>query len=351
MPPLNILVSSTRQWNPGDEFIRYGVKNLLFKVTGTDHNWLLWNRNPDLMTRFWEDSRLRPDFLSNSMRSPSLDIVDLVVFAGTPEWTGGVVDPIYRELLQYPDKPVLVLGVGSGGPNLRLEPYQREVLRRENVFVSTRSKELAQEINQNLEMEKALALPCPALLCSKQTSQDTPPSQKIGLILQSSSVINQAIDEELVQRALRYLERNQSKKIEIICLYIDEFMRFSRLCKSTGVRYSYEPQEYLSLFSEYSAIVATRLHGAIASLSCGVPAALISKNNYRLESAQRMYGDQLPMLPIEEALDWAIQLSPSEVEQKRKSIFQFKAGLHNQYSELLADFFGKYVFHPKKQIS
>src|ERR1700730_9064305 len=97
---LNILISSTRQWNPGDEFICKGVKRIMSQVTGTSHNWLLWNRNPDLFLKRWEDARLRTDFLTNSQREPMLDVTDLVVFAGTPEWTGPAVSRVYRELLR-----------------------------------------------------------------------------------------------------------------------------------------------------------------------------------------------------------------------------------------------------------
>jgi len=46
---MNILVSSTRQWNPGDEFIFFGVQNLLKEaLKGQRINWILYDRNPDL---------------------------------------------------------------------------------------------------------------------------------------------------------------------------------------------------------------------------------------------------------------------------------------------------------------
>ncbi|MGL5096371.1 MAG: hypothetical protein ACRDD1_12330, partial [Planctomycetia bacterium] len=114
MKRLNVLVSSTRQWNPGDEFILKGIRRLLARHLGLDHNWLLWNRNPDLFVDRWNDARMRTDFLTNSLRDPALDAVDLVVFAGTPEWLGRPVERIFRCLLTHPRVPVLALGVGSG---------------------------------------------------------------------------------------------------------------------------------------------------------------------------------------------------------------------------------------------
>jgi hypothetical protein len=198
-------------------------------VVGTGHNWLLWNRNPDLFINRWQDPRLRADFLTNSLREPVLDLVDLVVLAGTPEWTGPSVSRIYRELLRFPHVPLVALGVGSGSPDIGLADYEREVLQRDNVLLTTRSQELAERINSLLSAPKALALPCPALFCTD--GAPSPRSRpRVGLILQSSTVENQCIDEELVQRLLAALRRRKGQPgLELICFYVDEWMRFARL--------------------------------------------------------------------------------------------------------------------------
>ena len=40
-----IIYSATRQWNPGDEFILFGVRRIFDTVVGK-HNVVMYNRNP-----------------------------------------------------------------------------------------------------------------------------------------------------------------------------------------------------------------------------------------------------------------------------------------------------------------
>lgn len=52
---MHILASTTRQWNPGDEFILLGVRNLIGEAT-----WSIFNRNPEIKNK--------PRTLDNSWR-------------------------------------------------------------------------------------------------------------------------------------------------------------------------------------------------------------------------------------------------------------------------------------------
>ena len=42
----NVVFSSTRQWNPGDEFIQFGCQNLMSNLI--NFNSILFNRNPQI---------------------------------------------------------------------------------------------------------------------------------------------------------------------------------------------------------------------------------------------------------------------------------------------------------------
>ena len=44
----NILISTTRQWNPGDEFIMMGALCILKNLYGDILNPIIYNRNPDI---------------------------------------------------------------------------------------------------------------------------------------------------------------------------------------------------------------------------------------------------------------------------------------------------------------
>jgi hypothetical protein len=342
MKRMNILTSSTRQWNPGDEFIRKGVEYLLKSILGPDHNWLLWNRNPDLFVNRWADGRMRTDFLTNSMRDPALDVVDLVVFAGTPEWFGQPVERIYCSLLTRPEVPVLVLGAGSGAVMPQLAPHEIEVLDRNNVFISTRSLDLAEGINAQLSTPKAIPLPCPAFYSVEKPSA-SPDRRRIGVIVQSSGTTNQNIGEDLVEDLIAALRDAQGKiDLDIVSFYIDEHMRFSRLGLKHPCVYSYEPDHLLAQLSGYSTIISTRLHGAIAGLSAGVPSILLAEDgNVRLRSTQRLFGDWLPILPVQEAFGVAAQISPEEARQRSIEILSFRTNAFGDLTHRVRNFLAK----------
>lgn len=339
MKRMNILISSSRQWNPGDEFIRKGVERLLQSILGPNHNWLLWNRNPDLLMNPWADCRMRTDFLTNSVRDPALDVVDLVIFAGTPEWFGQPVERIYRSLLTHPGVPVLVLGAGSGTAMPQFAPHEIEVLDRENVFICTRSFDLAECLNAQLSTPKTIPLPCPAFYSAGEPGAWND-RQRVGVIVQSSGAVNQSIGEELVQSLISALRDAQGKiDLDIVSLYIDEHMRFSRLGLGHQCVYSYEPDHLLAQFADYSTIISTRLHGAIAGLSAGVPSILLAEeDNFRLRSTQRPFDDLLPILTVQEAFRVVAERSRDETRRRSIEILSFRASAFDNLRQKVGEF-------------
>ena len=336
---LNILISSTTQWNPGDEFIRFGVKNLLQSYIGVDNNWLLWNRNPDLFVDAWIKPKISPLMLANSLKSPSLDIVDMVVIAGTPEWRGPSLEPVYRDLLRYSNIPLMMLGLGAGTAEVELTQAERLVMRRDNTLITARSRGLAATLNQQLGIDKVRALPCPALFCADTEDTAHMKTLPIGLILQSSSVNNQSISENLFKKILCCLESIPIDDLAYIAFYIDEFMRLTRLSDGRPVIYDFEPASYFSVLKSASWILSTRLHGAIASLAVGTPAILIAENNYRLESAQEVFGDILPLMSPEQAFGVTHTLTSDQQRAWTQKILSFKLDVRNRYHDILSQFF------------
>ncbi len=49
--PLNFLMSTSRARNISDEFLTYGVRNLVDQVTGERNNYVIYNNHPDLHTQ------------------------------------------------------------------------------------------------------------------------------------------------------------------------------------------------------------------------------------------------------------------------------------------------------------
>ena len=70
----NLLFSTTKQWNPGDELILKGVRNLL-----PPHVFLMFNRHPHINF----NSRNGDNSYYFGMGD---EIIDHIIFAGSPEY-------------------------------------------------------------------------------------------------------------------------------------------------------------------------------------------------------------------------------------------------------------------------
>ena len=88
---MNILFSTTRQWNPGDEIILHGVLNLM-KATVGEFNPIIWNRHPSI-----NPNNMNLDNSFSVLRH-DLSAIDYVVIAGSPEWLGGRLHALYKEI-------------------------------------------------------------------------------------------------------------------------------------------------------------------------------------------------------------------------------------------------------------
>jgi Polysaccharide pyruvyl transferase len=344
-PTLNVLISSTRQWNPGDEFILMGVRRLLESVLGPRLHYILWNRNPDLFLDRWANPRLRPTLLTNSAVEPALDVMDLVVLAGSPEWSGPPLERVYRELLRYPHVPLLTLGAGGAGPGFVLSEMEREVYLRPNSLIVCRNPMLAAEVNDQLGTPKARLLPCPALFCSPETtprSADSFASVRPALGVQGDTVDNQACPKSLVDRFKAFLSDDpEASRFGYVAHYIEEFLRYSRLGRSRDIFYSYEPFDYVAYYRNgVRLLITSRLHGAIASLSCGTPASVIEFGSHRVSDAVQPFEGLLPSLDFEESLNRCRDLTPQECASRSVEIMAFKERTFRVYQDVLTTFLG-----------
>lgn len=340
-PVENILVSSTRQWNPGDEFIWFGVRRLFEASFKPPFNYLLWNRNPDVFIDGWANAQIKPRLYSNCLVKPAIDLIDRVVLAGSPEWLGPPLIDVYRSLLIHKEVPLYAIGVGSGQAEVFRNDAEHEVLSRENSIVICRQKSLRDNLISE-GVKKVFALPCPALFSAasfKDCASLEDKKGKIGLIVQSDAVPNQAVPASVYESCKNLLRSSQIKDYEthLICFYTDEFLKFSRLYPDMPVRYVYQSEDYEKILLDYDVIISTRLHGAIHALSMGIPSALVSQGNFRVEATAAMFEELLPVFPnFEDAYGWA-------AEQQRKCTFaefagkiaRFKAKVFDQYQALL----------------
>jgi hypothetical protein len=314
-------------------------------VLGSRPHYVLWNRNPDLFLDRWALPHMRPTMLTNSAAEPALDVMDMVVLAGSPEWSGPPLERVYRELLRFPDVPLLALGVGGAGSGFRLSPVEREVYSRRNSLLVCRNPQLAADINDQLGTRKARVLPCPAFFSSPETTPRAAESfarSKPVLGVQGDTVDNQSCPSPLVDRFKAFvLDERRSRGFGFVAHYIEEFVRFSRLRRDRDLFYSYEPFDYVAYFRDVPRLLITsRLHGAIASLSNGTPAFAVEFGSHRVADAVLPFEGLLPSLDFEECLDRCRDLTPEECARRSAAIMAFKERTFAAYRDVLSAFLG-----------
>lgn len=339
MKVLDVLVSSTRQWNPGDEFIDIAVRWLIRRHWPGPINWHLWNRNPDLSVHPTDDWRIRDNIVSNSVCSLDPACIDIVVFSGSPEWLGPRLDPIFDFLAKYQNIPLALVGVGSASPLPDLKPDQAEVLRRPSTVIITRSSILEDQINLALGQDKAVGLPCPAVLAAPELVAGHS-SDIVALILQAPDVGGQAIAAEHFEE-IRRLVALQEGAFEIVSFYEREYAVLRREFPDVLIRYTDNASEYVDILSSYGTIVSTRLHGALLGLALGIPTALIERSDFRVNSARSMFGKLLPSLTVDEALSWELGVNEGNRAKFRQDIGAFKQRLASEYSRHLNNLFAQ----------
>ena len=350
-----ILFSTTRSWNPGDEFILFGIEALLVPLCGA-FNPVIYNRHPDLhLPRILLDRSVNlkkgqqtvtinpyeilrsriPNLHDNSWRGLfDLGLFDLVVFAGTPEWMGAMVEPLTAALGESA-VPVIHLGLGgfdniaAWGPE-NLPPADRRVLERSRL-VTVRDG-VAERILAPYGPER---LPCPALF-SAPRHRKRERLHRIALSLQGTSPQNgQRIRPQVFKYAQALFERLAERyECGLVCHYVDEL---HELRHAFGDRidtyYAYDARDYAALYDGFDLTVTTRVHGAGLCASMGVPGFVIS-HSARTETTEGFMAEVID--PSTERLDAVIaRIGALDLAQRSAGLAVHKEATRRRYTALL----------------
>lgn len=354
----NILFSTTRQWNPGDEFILMGCINLLKGICPA-FNPIIYNRNPEvrqgkfaelnfLKSSRWERWRptgnslvrafLRTGFLDNSFKNDTdPSFLDLVVFAGSPEWKGPFCKPLYKVIAKR-NLPTLFLGIG-GGPNFTrrtLSVLEQEVLGRAQL-ITARDENAA----QFLANYHPLVLPCPALFsASVPYEKKIQKVNKIGLIYgtyQASNNNNVSKETYIYLKDLygKIIRRFSSQyEIEIVCHYIDELPHAYKDFPGVNILYSYDSKDYLDIFHRFDFVIGHRVHGIGISASMGIPGLAVIHDNRGQTTKGFLAGLITTGMPLARVLG-QITAHIEQVQTLNKQLQSHKQNTRNVYLELL----------------
>lgn len=281
----NIIFSTTRQWNPGDEIILKGVINLLESLQ-VEFNPLIFNRNPDIRSSFgilqYREKAdcddvlwyyIKPSMFDNSVKPwTDYSMIDAIVFAGTPEWQGLKCRELYINAVRY-HIPVYLIGIDDA--YWGEDDLVASVLRSAK-FISIRNMEI-----KNSFVKKGFFpnyLPCPSIFAS-ETVKKINQIRCIGLIyrgMDESVTYRNGWSQENYNIQKEFFDQIISKyknqcRIIVICHYVDELNLAKEEFSEAEIRYSYNSEDYLKIYGVCDLVIGSRIHGIGLAASLGIP--------------------------------------------------------------------------------
>lgn len=346
---MNIVFSSARQWNVGDEFILLGSINLLKKCMD-NFNPILYNRHPqlrrdrqfDLIKKI--DDFLGKDFIEkfwdNSVKDRlDMDYADLVVFAGSPEWRGRRLKKLYASIEQYNVKTIF-LGIGTNGVfEFSLDSFSQnelDVFKKSNL-ITCRDQDTATSLKE-LNVHQ---LPCPALFSSPK-EKEVKEVKKIGLIYGTNRAVkNNHVSahthDYLVKLYSHILEKYaDTYQIEFVAHYIDELSEFKKEFADEKIHYSYDSKDYIDIFNQFDLVIGHRVHGIGMSASLGIPGIFIAHDK-RADTVRGFLGTFVDVDTTLESFDTTFAQKVLDINSDSKALVEHK----RKYEAIFLDLFKK----------
>lgn len=349
----NILFSTTRQWNPGDEVILFGCENILRQIWKDSFNSIIFNRNPDVRvggkinnktrrikaTLAWDKCNFKgKSIIQNIFRIGQYDNsfkdgmnphnIDLVVFAGSPEWYGSRLKSLYQMIEEY-NIPTLFLGLGAGDSTsfYKVNSSVDRVLKKAlSIFVRDYSTETL------LKQYGAKYLPCPALL-SAPSCKIINNVNYIGLIYATSDTLQgNKVSPEMHSYIVGLYKWLMTKyPVAIVCHYIDEADKAREDFPEAEIYYSFDSREYISIYENFDLVIGGRVHGIGIAASLGIPGIMI-KHNIRSDTTDGFFADSVTVgesyLLVAELID---HIMKDEIRTKNQILIEHKSKVQKEY--------------------
>ncbi len=285
MGRINILFSTTRQWNVGDEFILFGIRRLLDRL-GLEYNPIIYNRHPSITPqRYYRQFpwlKLVPvPHLDNSFALDQDGAVDYVIFAGTPEWFGGSrIKPLLQYILRNKIRCAFI-GVGVHRHHTFNEDLIQVVTKFCDLIIAR--DPLCYELIKNFP--NAYYAPCPSLFAAPY-SRIRKNLGQLGIVIQADKTRHHAISPEVLNYILTQCQRLEREfPVLYIAHYIDDYKMARALGKE--VLYSGYAEDYFQIYDRFDLVISTRVHGCGMASSLGIPNALIPHDG-RFQTALKL---------------------------------------------------------------
>ncbi|MFP4472561.1 MAG: polysaccharide pyruvyl transferase family protein [Candidatus Omnitrophota bacterium] len=353
----NILFSTTRQWNPGDEFILHGIQNILRELL-EGYNAIIFNRSPEmkhkeeptisfqLKLRSLSCKRLQLTRYDNSFKEAVLyeNFIDIVILAGTPEWASHRMNVLYEYILTH-SIPALYIGIGAGSSDIDFDSLRggckKVISNAPLITVRDRILEKA------LKRFNAHYLPCPALLSAPSTMEKHVHTvKKIGLIymantgVRSNTLLNS--DYQFLKKYYQTLLERYGERYEFhfICHYIDELPYFQKDFSGGTCTYSYDSKDYPDIYQKFDMVVGPRVHGIAMAASLGIPGISI-QHDVRAHTCEGFLAEKINIADgvesaVQKFVDRAAHSDPATMSTE---LLNRKDEVYRKYLKLLWPFF------------
>ncbi len=330
MKRLNILFSTTRQWNCGDEFILFGVRRLLDSL-GVVYNPIIYNRHPSICPRPWH----RHSRWSKAERAPKRDnsffldhpeTIDYVIFAGSPEWSDGPrVAPLLNFIIDNGLRCAFI-GVGISGTT-QFGPELNRVLAENCDLITARDPDCYELIRN---MPNSFQEVCPALFSAPSNRLRTGPAH-IGIVAQTAKTEFHSIPTETETYLTRQFDKLETAyPVTYIAHYIDEANLLAEQKKQ--FYYSGYSEDYPRLFDEFDLVISSRIHGCGLAASLGIPNILIP-HDARYKTA---LGFKAEIANVgKEGADLSEMVARINIETASAELIEHRAARHEAFNVLL----------------
>ncbi|MCZ4064441.1 polysaccharide pyruvyl transferase family protein [Oxalobacter aliiformigenes] len=361
MPNKFICYNTTRQWNPGDEFILFGCQNLCKAVFNNDNLYsLIYNRNPDVrpmngitqglrnirlsnnytddynFTRY--DAWLRIGFNDNSIKFNSdLSFCDLAIFAGTPEWISHRCTNFFEHILKN-KLPTLILGIGWIG---NVDAFMEEVIKKTYLF-TVRSRTILE--NDLVKKYNAIWMPCPALYCVDiKNEKKISTLKKCAIVLGTPWTVPFAgIDKKTfnftVETAHYLVNKYKNIEFKFIAHYIDDIPALTNIFSKDKVIYHYNSQTYFDIYREFDLVLSTRVYGCGIAASLGIPNINIA-HDMRADTCEGFLSEIINPSYTQTEIDQVFSkyLDDSYITKSNTHLIQYKHETFRDYIKLIAE--------------
>jgi hypothetical protein len=308
-----VLLVSTLQHNPGDDFIRFGVEHVLRRILpaavfNTIHKhdprtiFAGFRRRGGNHNRFVAAMLYRLYAMSHRSRDGNLlDRADLIAFAGTPFiWRAGArllpstcanaewIAPTWGRLFSdLRNKPVLNLAAGTGAPHQkRLDGIlsDRTVMSfieraAGRAALTTARDAQTRDILRQLDYDIPL-IPCTSLLAARGAAVPAGVPEYVAVNVMRSAAhiwrrerVDQAPWHETIDRVVAEVEKRH--KVLFVSHSHDEDQTAAQWFPGRKRFFSTDPMELLKVYSRASFGVCNRVHAAAGIATFARPALVV----------------------------------------------------------------------------